>query len=607
MSTKFDGHIRSVPPATLAAAERAEETEPPAREAQSTSQEDQMSSGAEGALLVVPLIMAGPALLGAAAVVGVGVGVCYVAGKGLIAGAEAIHDRCQAHAARRRAWDGTRKNVYRRVQAAGPPERLEQRRQVYEAARQQQAAHIAHLTATRSWLSAPVGEPEAFSLPPLDEDMRAMWPESGELRIVDTLDRELIHDRLDARYRAARRALRAYEPGGLWEGLFAVSTVQLRLASVDESLHQGQLTAAAERLRHAERLVKMMESEAVERWEQRAAALNALQEANALLGQAGQLSTEYPQTIVQLEALHEQLVTAQEAYDRQAFVEAAAQAHVVGQQFQLLASEPQQWEREALLAEIRALREEIVAHGPFPAADAQLNLLAAAEARLAGSLPTAEALAQTAAMLDQANRWADDVLRRIETSAAGTITRMHLAAHAAAELEAMGYMVEWSHALDAPPLPEEKWRLTGRRPAPTDPARTHTFVMDIEADGHVWFDATQGYRGKECDDILTFISGLQARGIEGYWEPFYSLEQTAGLFREMLDREGYSFYEESTPEGLVYTLFRGQETYPGALVHWDGRIESAVPHAGAMEGYIERVRAEIEQAQQRSSPQALRR
>jgi hypothetical protein len=222
-------------------------------------------------------------------------------------------------------------------------------------------------------------------------------------------------------------------------------------------------------------------------------------------------------------------------------------------------------------------------------------------------LPSDETLAQATVALDQVNRWADDVLRRVEETVAGVVARMNLAAHAAAEMAAMGYTVEWSHPIDAPPLPEETWRLTGRRPAPADPTRTHTFVIDMAADGHVWFDATQGFRGKECDDILAFIRGLQARGVQGFWEPFYSAEQTAGLFREMLAREGYSFYEESTAEGLVYTLFKGEETVSDVAVGWDGRIKSAAPQAQKIEGYIERVQTEIEKARQQARPQALRR
>lgn len=603
MSTELEGFIWGVP--VVEEAEQAGEPETRTNQTE-TQQEDAMSMGVSGDVAGVEAA-GGAVLIGAAAALGVGVAICYMAGVGLVSGAQAIHDRCQAHAARRRAWDDTRKAIYRRAREAGPPERLHPRRQAWEAARQQQAEQIARLAATRSWLSAPLGRPEPFPLPPLDEAMRVEWPEPGELRVISALDQALTRDRLSARHRAARRALSDYEPGGAWEGLFSLDRARDALAKADSALRAEQLSLAAEHLRLAERLVKQMENEAVERWRRRAEALNALQEAAAQLQQAGELTVEYPETVDQLEGLNEIMAAAQKACESGLFVEAEARAQVVRRHGEVLTATPQLWQREMLLGEIAALREEIAGHGSFPAAEAHLQLLDAANARLAGRVPTAEALTHATDLLDQVSDWADQTLRRIETTAAGTVARMHLATHAAAQMEAMGYTVEWSHPTDSPPLPEEKWRLTGRRPAPGDPTRTHTFIMDMGADGHVWFDATEGYRGKECDDILAFIRGLQARGVQGYWEPFYSAEQAAALFREMFSREGYNFYEEATAEGLVYTLFKGAETIPGATIAWDGRMETTRPRDQAIQGYIDRVRAEIEEAHRQQQPEALRR
>jgi hypothetical protein len=98
---------------------------------------------------------------------------------------------------------------------------------------------------------------------------------------------------------------------------------------------------------------------------------------------------------------------------------------------------------------------------------------------------------------------------------------------------------------------------------------------------------------------------MQRRGVQGSWEPFYSAERTAGLFREMLSREGYYFYEEGTDDGLIYTLFKGEETFPGAQVDWAGGLESAVPEDQFVQDYVARVRQEIEEAEGRRSLQGL--
>lgn len=565
-----------------------------------------MSTAGGGEIIALPLVVAAAVpLAGMVLVAGVGVGICYVAGKGLIAGADAVHRRCQEHAAQRRAWDQTRRNLYRASQATAAPEFRPAQRQQFESYRRQQEQALARLTATRAWLTAPLGQPEPFTAPPIDEDMRVAWPEVGQQRVVDVLDVEAQRDRLAARHRAARRAVLAYGRQGAWEGLYDVAPVVNRLAQAETELDDGNLLAAAERLRQAERLLSLMESEAVARWGQRADALTALQEADEQLRRAAAVADEHPEVLDQLASLAEILTTAQEQYGRRDFTAAQAAAQTVGRQGGVLVATPQLWRRELLRAEIDALREEIAGHGPFDAATAQIRQLDAAAALIAGDAPTEAALAQAAEMLDAALTWADDTLRRVETTAAGSLARLHMAAHSATQLEAMHYTVEWSHPLDAPPLPEEKLRLTGRRPAPTDPQREQTFIIDLAADGSVWFDVTQGYRGRECDDIKTFIQGLQNRGVRGFWEPFYSAEQAASRFREMLTREGYIFYEESTDDGLVYTLVKDGQTAPGARIGWDGQIESAVTEDAFVEAYLDRVRAEIEAAERQQGPARL--
>lgn len=565
-----------------------------------------MSTAGGGEIVALPLALAAVPLVGAALVVGAGVGICYVAGRGLVAGAEAVHRRCHEHIAQSQAWEQTRRNLYRTSQTTGAPEvRLAQRHE-FEAYRRQQEQATARLTAVRAWLAAPLGTPEPFAMPPIDEEMRVAWPEAGQMRIIDALDQEAQRDRLASRQRAARRAVLAYAPRGAWEGLYDVASVVNRLARADSELDEGNLIAASEHLHQAERLLKLMEDEAVTRWGQRAEALVALQEANEQLRQATVVADEQPEIIDQLAPLSETLNAAQQHYDRHDFTAAQAAAQTVRRQAVVLAATPQLWRRELLLAEIAALREVIAGHGPSDVATAHLRQLDAAVSLIAGDAPTEAALSQATGIIDHAHAWSTETLRFVERTAAGSFARLHLAAHSATQLEEMGYTVEWSHPADAPPLPEEKWRLTGRRPAPADPLREQTFIIDLTADGHIWFDVTQGYRGKECDDIKTFILGLQRRGVQGFWEPFYNVEQAAGRFREMLAREGYFFYEESTDDGLVYTLVKDGQLVPGARIGWGGQMESALPRDAFVESYLERVRAEIEAAERQQSPARLR-
>lgn len=545
-------------------------------------------------------------LVGAALVVGAGVGVCYVAGRGLVASADAIHRRCEEHAARSRAWEQTRRNLYRASLTATAPEVRQAQRHEFESYRRQQQQALARLAATQAWLSAPFGAPESFAMPPIDENMRVAWPEVGQMRIIDNLDVEAQRDRLESRRRAARRTLLTYAPGGTWEGLYDVTPIVNQLARADSELDQGRFIAAGEHLRQAERLLKLMESEAVERWGQRAAALAALQEADEQLRQAAALADEHPELLDQLIPLAEILTTAQQQQDGRDFANAAAMAQAVAQQAAVLVATPHLWRRELLLAQIDALRQEFIGHNASDLVAAHLRQLEAAEALIANDAPTEDALAQAAEMLDHAYAWATELLRRVEYGAAGSFARIQMAAHSSAQLKEMGYTVEWSHPLDAPPLPEETWRLTGRRPAPADPKRDQTFIIDLNVDGNVWFDVTQGYLDKECDDIKVFIQGLQRRGVEGFWEPFYSAEQAAARLREIFAREGYHFYEERNDDGLLYTLVKGVQLAPGARIGWDGEMKSAETDSNYVQSYLERIREEIEAAEHERSQERLR-
>lgn len=574
------------------------------------AQEVEMSSGGEGIILAVPAVVVGGAVaaaaIGAVVVAGVGVGICYVAGRTLVAGAQAVQQRCADHAARRRAWDRVRDEVNRRSQQLPAPDQRAARLHQARASRRAQS-QIAGLAALQSWLSDPIGAPEPAPLPSLDEQLQVEWPEPGQTRIVDVLDREAERDRLNARRRAAARRLREYAPGGVWAGLFsaeAVTRLERGVAAARRELEAGRFPFADQQLRPVEQQLALMSATATERWRQRAAALQRLGAAEQRL-EAAPLD-DRPELLAQWEALADLLAQAEAEFGQQEFVRAEAAAAVVEAQAGAMADQPAQWRRRLLLAEAQALREEVAAHGSFPDGDRLLAVLDQTIGQLSAADPLpAEVLARAEQTVARANQWANTILQRVEMVAAGAAMRQNLAVHCADQLAAMGYTVESSHAADALLQPDEKWRLVGRRGAPADPARTQQFVIELSADGGMWLDVTQGYKDKECDELKVFVAGLQARGVQGMWSPAYSAEQTAAHLRRLLDEEGYFFYEERGDEGLIYTIMKDGQAQPGLLVPWNGQLtaQELAEAMGRVQREVEQERAEWEKlvAEQRQT------
>lgn len=533
-----------------------------------------MSSGGEGIILAVPAaLVVGPVAavaVGAVVVVGLGVGICYMAGRGLIAGTQAVQRRCQEHAANRRACEAMRRAAYQRSRQALPAARATR----VGAGRQAAADNLGRLRAIAAWLDEPLGQPEPVRLPSLDEAMRVHWPKTGEVRVVDVLDSEDQRDQLNARRKAAIRHLSEYAPGGVWEGLFPVASIEAALESVRQELDQGRLNFATERLRAVEQRLSLMQREASDCWRARAAALRQL--AAAATGIDTLAETGNPELVTQVEAMAEMLQTAEASYHQLDFVSAEATAAVIARHIETALTDAQQWRRQLYLAEAQALREEIAAHGQFDQRPEFDGLLATIENDLKDPTLSADGMEQIEAALERANRWADNILKQIETVDAAATARQITALHCAAQLESMGYVVDWSHPVERPPLLEEKWRLVGRRPAPDDAARTQHFIIDLGADGGVWFDVTQGYKDKECDELKAFITGLQDRGFQGFWSPSYNAEQTAEVLRQMFEAEGYYFFEERSDEGLVYTLVKGDQLTSGIKIPWNGQLPATV-------------------------------
>lgn len=532
-----------------------------------------MSSGAAGTVVVVPVAAVG---LGVVAIAGVGIGLCYLAGKGLVAGVSAVQRRCEENAAARRACKKARKAVYRasRQTAAKSAAEQQARWQQVGATRQEQERTIGQLAALKTWINAPINPPHIAPLPSMDNELKTTWPEIGEVQVIDQLNRIVRLEQLSEREQIARRLLEDFEAGGPWEKLYPLRSVSEALDAAEQHLVGAEAEPALDKIRMAERYLHQMQTDAANRWAQRAAALRELTAANDQMSKAITLGSEHPELLAQAEALTELLGSAQAEFDRLRFVEAESQAGAVARQAQRLAEMPDRWERDMLLAEAAVLREEIEAHGQFAEAAGYLDILKVTTEQLQSGLLTPQIIAEAENALDQVGDWADQTLRKVETVAAGTMMRQHTAHHVANQLVEMGYDVDWSHEINQPPQPEETWRLLGRRLAPGDSTRQQTFVVELNADGTVWLDATQGYRERECDDLKTFISGLQARGVQGYWEPFYSAEVTAQKFRDIFTEEGYMFYEERSDEGLVITLIKGGEGASTAVARWDGELEA---------------------------------
>lgn len=521
-----------------------------------------MSIQGAGVVTIVPV--AGTVLVGAA-ILAAGVGVCVVAGRGLVAGGRAVHQACERHAAERRAWSRARRAVetHANVRAGSAVATLPSTAMI-EAARMQEMEFIRRLRARPARLSQPIGIEALEPAETLDR-LKEPAPPLGEGRYTTEMERRQQIDELRALHAAARRVLQNYEAGGNWEGLFDTTEPTALLEESVRLLADGNIASAQTRVNVLQQALRLLHQEAPEAWRRRAEAARDLDALAARLEKLDVLAAQGPALAEAVTGLWATVGEARVAYERLDFTTAAATAASALVFAEQLLALPIGWRRETLGREWQALAAEVAAYGQFDGDEIVHNLLAQAKRRLDDPLAGEADLARVQEMLDQAGDAADQLLAQVEARGAGDVMRENLARLATEQLKEMGYTVE----AERPSQPEQRWQLVGRR-------GEHEFLLHINHDGTLWYDVTRGYKGAECEDAVTFLKGLEAKGVRGFWDSVYSAELALESIREVLGDGGYYFYEESTDDGVVLTAIRPDGTpLPSATVGWNGAVEYA--------------------------------
>lgn len=524
-----------------------------------------MSIQGAGVVAVVPVAATvGVALVGAA-ILAAGVGVCVVAGQGLVAGGRAVHQACERHAAERRSWTRARRAVESRATVRGGSSvSTVPSTAMIEAMRLQEMEFIRRLRAQPARISQPIGAEVLDPAEPLDR-LKEPAPPSGEGRYVTELERGQQIDALQELHTAARRILQHYEAGGNWEGLFDTTEPGALLEESVRLLDEGNIASAQTRMNVLQQVLLLLREEAPTAWHRRYEAARNLDALAERLEKLDTLVTEYPALAEAVTGLWATVSEARVAYERLDFTNAVATAaSALAFADQLLAL-PIGWRRETLRHEWQALVDEVAAYGKFDGDESVHDLLAQAKRRLDDPMSSEADLARVQDMLDQAGNAADQLLAQVEARGAGDVMRENLARLATEQLEEMGYTVE----AEKPSQPEQRWQLVGRR-------GEHEFLLHIYHDGTLWYDVTRGYKGAECEDAVTFLKGLEAKGVRGFWDSVYSAELALESIREVLRDSDYYFYEESTDDGVVLTAIGPDGTpLPSATVGWNGAVEYA--------------------------------
>jgi len=519
-----------------------------------------MSSYGSGAVLFVPVVLAGGAAL--AALSAAGVGICVAGARGVMVCGGAVAELCHEHAARRQAMVGIHTAIRRARQSHQGPVTADKWQETLRNAQLEQAAGAERLARWRDRFATPAPSTNFIAPPPRENLLSA--PPVTSPRIVDELDHGAQHDHLKALYEECERILGNYEGDGLWADLFPadrIRSLQQLLEEARTQLRGEQLADAQLSLRTLQGSLDLMQRSALDRWAARQRALNELVQADQALQRALEALAARPDLVNETEAMRQAYDLGRTRFEECDFAQAEAFAASARLQAETLATLPDAPRRHYLERSIEALERELEAHGQFSRARDVQGIVERARLRLRnGQLDRAEDL------LNQAAAAADDVLKEVEVRA-GAAARDRLAELSMEVLEEMGYAVEDVLPAGGQRLPTEERRLIGRK-------GEREFEVILMPDGTLWYDVTRGYKGRECDDIKDFLAGLEARGVVGLWEPVYSLEQMAAQFRAMLRQENYIFYEEPSPDGLVITARKGTQEQ-AALVRWNGKLEGA--------------------------------
>ena len=189
-------------------------------------------------------------------------------------------------------------------------------------------------------------------------------------------------------------------------------------------------------------------------------------------------------------------------------------------------------------------------------------------------------------LLDIANRDADNLLRQVVETNAGVFTRDQLTYLAQEQLKQMDYEVQIT--TDDVVTATEARQIVGRQ-------GDKEFRVIIYPNGTLWYDAVRGYDGQECGEAVeTFLKGLEDVGVEGLWEPVYSLDQMRQQFHHMLRQEGYIFQETPSDGGLIITAKQHDKEF-STFVRWDGSTENTPELAQKLpESYLTRMKKQAE-------------
>lgn len=568
-----------------------------------------MSSIAIGQVVAVPGAAAGAAAAGLVAVAAVGlaavgVGVCVVGGtRAVIAGSQAVKQVCREHAAQRQAMAAVnaRVNRIRKSQKALEAE-------AWQGFLREAAKH--HADQALHWktqLTAMAARPatEGQTAPEFVKPLSSIQME--ETRIVDILHRIDRREALNAQRLEANRTLEGFETGE-WRGLFEPNTLKVHrkgLKDVTDYMDNDQLGLADVTLTGIRRDLIRMQQDASQVWVERFNAVTALHEAGDHVAQALQQLSEDHDLYAEAQAMQETYQMARQALDKLNFKSAKAQARSAGFQAQTLMRAKDQPRREHLTETLRLLEDELKPYRDSEQAKPTLAQLTSIKERLANNeLDRAESL------LEEASQNANALLKQVAETDMPQIVRDRLAQIAAEQLKDMGFTVseeqnDVQYELDIKPnnpflpLSDPQFAATEKRVlVGTNGERE--FQITITAEGAVWCDLTQGYKGNECNEIKDFIAGLERRGVVGLWETQYTFEQAAECLRDVLYASGYEvFYEGPTDDGNGWRVEaqRGSDVRT-SIINWNGQL-SGDPLTPASDTYLNETEIEIETIQER--------